>query len=99
MRQWLILTTVALSFSKLLRVCEQDVFPTNDGLAPFTLFLTVQRLKWTVIFDNFHLLVSMLVTKRRRDAVSGFKRRSVCIYVDPILWMSSLLYVASRRPL
>lgn len=51
------------------------------------------------MFDNFHLLVCMLVAERRQDAGSGFKRRSVCIYVDPIFWMSSLLYVASRRPL
>jgi hypothetical protein len=51
------------------------------------------------MFDNFHLLVCMPVAERRLDAGSGFKRRSVCIYVDSIFCMSSLLYVASRRPL
>ena len=62
-------------------------------------FLQFRDYKWTMIFDNFHLLACTLVAERRRDAGSGFKRRSVCIYVDPIFWMSSLLYVASRRPL
>ena len=69
------------------------------GLTLLLYYLQFRDYKWTVIFDNFHLLVFMLVAKRRRDAGSGFKRRSVCIYVDLIFWMSSLLYVASRRPL
>ena len=69
------------------------------GLLLLRYFLQFRDYKWKVIFDNFHLLVCMLVVERRRDAGSGFNRRSVCIYVDPIFWMSSLLYVASRRPL
>lgn len=69
------------------------------GLLLLLYFLQFRDYKWTLIFDNFHLLVCMLVDERRRDAGSGFKRRSVCIYVNPIFWMTSLLYVASRRPL
>jgi len=69
------------------------------GLLLLLYFLKFRDYKRAVTFYSFHLLVCTLVAERRRDAGSGFNRRSVCIYVDPIFWMSSLLYVASRRPL